>query len=209
VSVRGGIRVNQETGKVRDLKISGTASSNGGVFRNVSIQGEGDVAGNVECGRLKVMGNLNIHGELKAKDIRIMGNLELDGNCHCEEMKLTGDTKIHGDCSAEAFRVSGGFTIDGLLNAGKIDIRLYGPGKVTEIGGDNIRVKLPFRVFSGYKTLTADVIEGDEIHIEQTKAKVVRGNKVFVGNGCEIELVEYKEDFQQTNKAVIGKTAKI
>jgi cytoskeletal protein CcmA (bactofilin family) len=201
--------VNQGTEKTRDLKIRGTASSSGGIFRNVFIQGEGVVEGDVECTKLKVMGNLNIRGQLKSKEVRIMGTSEIEGNCQCEDMRLTGDVRIQGDCSAESFRSSGGFTIDGLLNAGRIEIRPYGPAKVSEIGGDSIRVKLPFRVFSGYKTLTVDVIEGDEIHLEQTKANIVRGNKVYVGHGCEINSVEYKEDFQQSKKSTVGQATKV
>ncbi|GBC75956.1 hypothetical protein HRbin07_00148 [bacterium HR07] len=44
--------------------------------------------------------------------------------------------------------------------------------------------------------LEADTIEGDEIFLENTKARVVRGKKVQIGEGCEIESVEYSESFE-------------
>jgi hypothetical protein len=39
------------------------------------------------------------------------------------------------------------------------------------------------------------VIEGDDVYQEDTKAKVVRGNNVMIGQGYEIKLVEYKNHF--------------
>ncbi len=39
----------------------------------------------------------------------------------------------------------------------------------------------------------ADTIEGDEIFLENTRARMVRGKKISVGEGCEIEYVEYSE----------------
>ena len=50
-------------------------------------------------------------------------------------------------------------------------------------------------MFSGRGTaeLRATLIEGDEIHLEDTSADVVRGKRVEIGPGCHIETVEYSE----------------
>ncbi|MNR67595.1 hypothetical protein D3C85_1916860 [compost metagenome] len=45
---------------------------------------------------------------------------------------------------------------------------------------------------SPHAAVTVAVIEGDDIYLENTRAKVVRGNQVVIGPGCEIDLVEYK-----------------
>ncbi len=59
------------------------------------------------------------------------------------------------------------------------------------------------------KELTVDVIEGDDVYLENTMAKIVRGNNVTIGSGCKIELVEYKGSFKQDGGAEIGTNKKI
>jgi cytoskeletal protein CcmA (bactofilin family) len=63
--------------------------------------------------------------------------------------------------------------------------------------------------FGRNKELTADIIEGDDVYLENTQAKVVRGNNIELGPDCEIELVEYKDSFKQDEKADVGTHTKI
>lgn len=44
-----------------------------------------------------------------------------------------------------------------------------------------------------------ETIEGDDIHLELTRARVVRGNNVSIGSGCDIDLVEYKNNAANVN----------
>ena len=57
---------------------------------------------------------------------------------------------------------------------------------------------------NGHSELVADIIEGDDIYLENTHAKVVRGNNITLGPGCEIAFVEYKNDFKQDKEATVG-----
>jgi hypothetical protein len=54
------------------------------------------------------------------------------------------------------------------------------------------------------KELTVRIIEGDDIYLENTHAKVVRGNNIEIGPGCEIKLVEYKYSFKKDEMAEVG-----
>ena len=57
----------------------------------------------------------------------------------------------------------------------------------------------------GFNTcLITDIIEGDEIYLEYTKAKIIRGNNVELGPGCEIELIEYKNSYKQDETAIVS-----
>ena len=47
-------------------------------------------------------------------------------------------------------------------------------------------------IFVQGERLTTSVIEGDDIYLEATTAKIVRGNNVTIGSDCNIELVEYR-----------------
>jgi cytoskeletal protein CcmA (bactofilin family) len=188
----------------RDLKINGSGNSVGGMYKKVIVRGEGDITGDVTCEVLKAMGSMNVQGSVAAKQVSVMGAVSIHGNVQSEEIKVTGELAADGDCSAENFKVRGAFRIDGLLNAGKIEIILYGPAHVREIGCDTIEVKPHFKLFSpGIKELSVDTIEGDHIRLEYTKAKVVRGNQVEIGAGCDIDLVEYKTSFRQASNAKV------
>jgi cytoskeletal protein CcmA (bactofilin family) len=108
----------------------------------------------------------------------------------------------------------GGFTMGGLLYADSININLHYRCKVREIGGEKIEVKVgrEFQLLRIIKSLfipkgfhepqlETDIIEGDEINLGQTKAEVVRGNNITIGKNCDIDLVEYRNSFEQTDNA--------
>lgn len=62
---------------------------------------------------------------------------------------------------------------------------------------------------AGTNVLTTEIVEGDDIHLEHTRAKVVRGNRVTLGPGCEVDLVEYKEHFHQDKSAKVMASRKV
>ena len=238
IRIMGEGRINGDI-ECKDLKINGegTVDGNLNASNTVSIMGEGMLDGNVECtdfkvngeggvdGNLKAEGNVTIRGEtdvkgdLKAQKVKVQGELEVKGELFADEAKITGNITTGGDCNAEIFTAEGGLTIDGLLNADIVKINLYWPCKVHEIGGSEITVKKSGKLsFLGLKLivapgrqneLTADIIEGDNIYLENTTAKVVRGTDVTIGQGCKIELVEYKNSFKQDEKSEIGGSKKI
>ena len=222
----------------RDLKIYGQGSSSGGKFKKVIIQGSGHIKGDIECTNLKVYGEgqfegnvkvediVNIkgktdfNGEIKAKNFKIQGEVQVKGEIFADYTNITGNITTDKDFNAEIFKLEGGFTINGLLNADNIKINIYWPCKVNEIGCSEITVKKDVKIsflgikdmikpLSKNKILTADIIEGDLIYLENTNAKIVRGNNVTIGTGCEIELVEYKESYKKDDKSIVDKSNKI
>ncbi|WP_052475838.1 hypothetical protein [Cohnella kolymensis] len=96
-------------------------------------------------------------------------------------------------------------------------MKLYRDCHAKEIGGGKINVRKastlnPFNLFfkpSAYAQLFASVIEGDEVYLENTKADIVRGNRVTIGKGCDIGIVEYKEDFKQLKGAAVIDSCKL
>ena len=187
---------------------------------NFKIYGQGELDGNLKTADVvDIKGQTDIRGDLKAKNVKVQGEMEVSGDLFADEAKITGNISTGGDCNAEVFNLEGGFTIGGMLNADILKINLYWSCKVDEIGGSEITVKKSGKLsFLGLKNmiqpsehneLTAETIEGDEIYLENTKAKVVRGNNVTIGSGCKIELVEYKENFKQDEKSEVGAQRKI
>jgi cytoskeletal protein CcmA (bactofilin family) len=138
--------------------------------------------------------------------------------------RLSGDTAtikgsiaVNGDVEYETFDSSGSFEIKGLLTADTVKIALsFGHSTAEEIGGSKITVKkgawlIPFTNISLSKKegfLTAKVIEGDEIYLENTTADVVRGNHVKIGPGCQIGLVEYTNAFTHDSSSTVKTNTK-
>ncbi|MCQ6562611.1 polymer-forming cytoskeletal protein [Paenibacillus mendelii] len=219
-----------------DLVISGMGSASGGDYGKVRIEGTGKVDGDLSCesiqvsgmaamggnmtaGRFELQGKLTGVGSLKANTVDIEGHVNLRGRLQGDDISLTGILKLQGDCEAERFAAHGGFAIQGLLNAGTIDIHLHGRGEAAEIGGETIRVRKPERQSWGgllrrlipafNPRLTTGTIEGDDVHLEATTAGIVRGSHVHIGEGCEIRLVEYRTELIVHPDANVAKRVKI
>lgn len=211
-----------------DLRINGVGSSAGGSFDIVQINGKGEINGDVECNDLqinglgtiegnitaetfKVSGKSDIRGDIKSDTVMIDGKIDITGGVTATRVENRGMLGVDKEVSAETFHSHGGFKIGGLLNADMIQIIIYAPCSAAEIGGEEIDVRTGGAsglreflgsFFSGWplKTaLSAETIEGDNIYLENTTAKVVRGSNIKIGPGCRIDVVEYKNTFQKEN----------
>ncbi|SDN50891.1 cytoplasmic protein [Bacillus sp. OK048] len=162
---------------------------------SIKVFGEAEVKGNLQSEEILVMGTMEVDGRAALKNMKILGMLEVGAGLTGDEANIKGSISVNGDVEYETFESTGGFEIKGLLNADKIMISLrFGESSAEEIGGGVIKVKkkstfLPFGRETG--TLTAKVIEGDDIYLENTKADIVRGKRVKIGTGCQIGSVEY------------------
>ncbi|MFS0837698.1 polymer-forming cytoskeletal protein [Paenibacillus sp. 1P03SA] len=164
----------------------------------VIVRGSGSVSGNVRTELLSVSGNGEIRGDVAAGHVKVNGSTGIGGSLTTDAAVIRGSVQIGGDCEAEKFEAYGNFEVGGLLNAGLIDIRLFGPCRAREIGGESIQVRkngflnsLASLFGSKLTSLEAGIIEGDIIYLEHTSASVVRGRDVKIGPGCEIGRVEY------------------
>lgn len=205
----------------RLFKTSGASEVKGNVkAQSFEISGASEIKGSVDAEYMKISGASEINGDVTTKDIRVSGSSEIKGALRAETVTLKGACEIEKDCEAEDFKAYGGFEIKGLLNAGNIEIKIWGGCSVKEIGGEKIDIrignegvfgftKMISMFFSKPKGLETDLIEGDEIYLEETKAKVVRGNNIVIGEGCEIELVEYMGDLRVIANGRVNEQRKI
>jgi len=221
------------------VKINGTGKISGDVTCTVfRLNGSGNIMGNLDAENGIINGSGNIEGTVKAEEFRINGSAQIKGgisgdsltisgsvsigeDLDVQNVKIEGMAKIGGDCNAESFNSRGSFEINGLLNADDINIRLFhGRSRVTEMGGGKIIVAIgSLTVFKVLKTLVtlglynpvleSESIEGDEIVLKNTIAKVVRGTNITIGRGCNIGLVEYKGVMQKIGDAQIGEQRKV
>ncbi|NOV02075.1 hypothetical protein [Paenibacillus planticolens] len=199
------------------MRCVGTLEMDGSLkAERMSVVGTCSWTGGVQGEALKISGTVTVGGDANIGRISGSGAIEARGDLYSDRMELRGQLVTVGDCEAEVFKSRGMFEIGGLLNAGQLDIKLYRISSAKEIGGEKIRIRKasvlsPYSFFfmpASDAQLTADVIEGDDIDLEHTKARIVRGNRVTIGAGCEIELVEYKESLLRKKGAVIHANCK-
>jgi cytoskeletal protein CcmA (bactofilin family) len=180
---------------------------------SIKVFGEAEVKGNLHSEEVLIMGTMEVGGRAAIKNMKILGTLEVGERLTGEEANIKGSISVKGDVEYETFESTGGFEIKGLLNADKIKISLrFGQSCAEEIGGGVITVKkkhsfLPFGKETG--TLTAKVIEGDDIYLENTKADIVRGKRVKIGTGCQIGSVEYTTELLQDQSSTIKTKTKL
>lgn len=201
------------------LTVGGVITADGHVkTENAKIGGTATFRGNLAGGTVKVGGTVDVGGTVEVKKFEIYGAATVKGSVQAEEVELKGSLMIGGDCSAEDFSSRGAFTIQGMLNAGSIEIGLHGKSEAKEIGGERIRVRrdreskleeLISWIFPHSGALSAETIEGDDVQLEYTMARVVRGKRVSIGPGCEIDLVEYQEELRKAEGTKIKEEKRI
>ncbi|MDQ0202164.1 bactofilin family protein [Neobacillus ginsengisoli] len=179
------------------------------------VNGKAKFKGNIEGKVLSIEGTAKIDQNLYVENLNVSGTAAVGGKVKCEEIKIKGHLKVGEDCEAEIFKAESQFVIGGLLNADQIEINLYGESKAKEIGGQTITVKHKGSLFGQllkplFQTqLETELIEGDKIVLENTTAKVVRGNQITIGPNCRIDVVEYTGEAFIDKKALVGDSRKI
>ncbi|OAB37708.1 hypothetical protein PMSD_09120 [Paenibacillus macquariensis subsp. defensor] len=199
------------------FRCMGTASIEGSLKSgNVSCTGNMKVHQGMQSEDISIMGELEVMGGLNAQTLKVNGEVRVEGSLNVEKVKGQGTLSISGDCQGEEIIIRGSVDIGNMLNGEVIEIKLYGPSRAREIGGGKITINKGMTIpligkFSpgANGAMQADSIEGDEIRLENTKAAVVRGRNVYIGSGCEIGLVEYKNEYKQDNGAEVGQYNRI
>lgn len=206
-----------------ELKVNGTYKGTGNMkATNAVIRGGADVAGDVMSEDFKVFGQTNVDGSLSGGMVRAEGKLSVGKDTKVDRATIVGQMITRGKCEAESFVCNGFVEMEGSLNAGDIAIKMYGPCHASEIGGEKINVRrghegpisrITSVIFDtiGFNQgrLVAETIEGDDIYLEYTSAKVVRGGRVTIGKGCEIDRVEYRTDYKASSGTSVLQHVKI
>ncbi|HEY5563619.1 MAG TPA: polymer-forming cytoskeletal protein [Clostridiaceae bacterium] len=206
--------------KAKEFKVSGHSSVEGDLaFDNMQISGGTNISGKLNGGNIKVSGSTTIGGNANINSVKVSGSINIGGNLKGEEVDVSGFINIKGDCEVERYISKGGFQIGGLLNAGEVDILVGGNCRAREIGGERITVKVhPARnlinsiinkFFTSFGKLSCESIEGDNIYLESTQAKIVRGKNITIGQECEIDMVEYTGELKIEGNAVIKEKKKV
>lgn len=198
------------------MKINGAGTADGNVkATSIVVNGSGSFTRDVQAGELIVNGDTSITQGAGIGRLKIKGRASVGGSLAAHEVDIRGTLKVDGDCSADTFVGEGVFTIGGLLNAGTVHMQLFGPCSAREIGGEQVTITqsrkglADFVAMFSEKRLHVDTIEADEVWIENTTARTVRGGKVTLGAGCEVSLVEHTGEYTAAPDARVGEARKV
>ena len=189
------------------FKVSGASSFSGTVKANYI-----GVSGSFSCGDIVVEEKLSVSGSAKCKG-SVKGNL----------LSIAGALKVGGDIEGEKVKVDGVLNCGGLLNAEDIEIKFERGMEISSIGGSKIVIypRKPLKPITRLPLFSAlakhadggvsvtNSIEGDEIALEDVTCPRVTGRVVAIGQGCNIELIQYSETVEISPDAKVGRTEKI
>lgn len=184
----------------------------GGIYHQISVDGAGEIDGSVECVDCRISGACQIEGDVRFENVcdisgtaqiagGVFGNrFSVSGVVQCasvsvKEMTCSDTLHVLGDVEAESLTIAGCCEIAGLLNAEFIRLTpAYRPdaGMDTTLHVGSIGCTSLSMAGAGC-TLETDTIEGDDIQLTNTCCRIVRGNRIILGPGCQIERVEYTE----------------
>lgn len=198
------------------LRVNGAGTCEGAMKAgSVTINGSGSFLRELQAGELSVNGDASVTLGAGIGRLRVKGRTSVGGSLAAHEVDAKGTVKIEGDCEADMFVGEGVFTIGGLLNAGTVHMQMYGPCAAREIGGEKVTIAQSRKGFSDFvamfseKRLHTDTIEADEVWVENTTARVVRGAAVTIGSGCDILLVEYSGTINQAPDSRVAEVRRI
>ncbi len=205
------------TGDVQcnELTVNGVGKCLGAVKADeVTVNGAGTFEGPVQAVEFRANGTADVHAGLGVGRLKVAGTCGVDGGVAAREVELRGELRVGGDLEAETLTGEGRFAINGMLNAGDIDLRLHGRNSAREIGCERMVLRVPdgiTAIFSAFtdRRLTAESIEGDHLELIATTAKVVRGQDVTLGEGCQVDLVEYTGSLTKLAGAQVREERKV
>ncbi len=202
------------------IKTSGSSRITGNMkAETIIISGSSRVDGSIKVASMEISGSTKISEDLICKDFKVSGSCKVEGKLQGGKVKSSGSLKVDKDCEVEAFTSRGSVNINGLLSADMVDIQVDHTSSIKEIGGETISIKheqsvnLLKQVVNFFLQrddyLQSELIEGDEIFLENTKAKLVRGKNVVIGENCEITTVEYSGTLDVRKNSKVGESVKI
>lgn len=195
-----------------NVQIIGAGVVGAGDFEKITINGTGNIKGEITAKSLNVNGVAKACENITAEKVEINGTFS-GRNIKGKKIVIRGIADFNGKVECEQFELNGSIRCDS-INSEQIEIKLKGFGNVNELVGSHINVKVnePTLIIMSVQikpsVLKAKMIEADEIYLEHTEADVVSGNIVQIGRGCKIGRVEYRESLKVSDSAGVEQIVK-
>ncbi|MDR0508900.1 MAG: polymer-forming cytoskeletal protein [Candidatus Methanoplasma sp.] len=176
-----------------NLVLNGKSNMSGGTFEEVDVDGVITIKGDLICDTMEVDGIFKVRGNTHIKEkMEVDGVCKIFGDLNAENMDIEGVLTVYGNVTAESAKIEGAIKLDGTFNVGLLDLKFFNSPDIKEIVGGKIHIR------NGTKRwyFKAELIEGDDVHVERSKVKLIRGDNVIIGAGCTVDRVEYRSGLE-------------
>lgn len=223
-------------GEYNHIEMSGYGKVTGEVKANtMDSAGYGKALKNIDISYLSTAGAFKSYGDIKSEEkintagafkalkniygnvISLAGSFKCFGNMTFDLLDIKGAIKCKGNCEGRKISGEGRIRVGSLLSADEIEIKLSGTSIVSEIGGEKIKIeegnkqnlKIGIFRYNPKSLLTCKSIEGDEIILENTHAKIVRGKNVTIGKNCVIDKIECSGELNIKDGSLVKEKVRI
>ena len=185
----------------RSYKCAGSCTLPPGVYDYISVAGSLKVEGDIVAKKISVAGSLDGKGNIKSDYFKCAGASSFKGKLEGDRIIIAGAFKGEG-IRGDSIKISGSVVTDWIegdqvylagyiqcnsIKADEIKIKVEKNSEVKSIEGDSVEIKGEKGILFGCKgKLKAERIVGDNVYLECANAGYVEGDKVVVGNGCNI-----------------------
>jgi len=212
-------------GNYNNIEIFGSGTIDKSTTANtLRVDGSAEVMGDLRANLIRSMGTLRVHGSLTADNIESSGSLISTGPVDVKMLSASGNVdidhltggdysgngslKVARDVSLKSFKQTGSFQVFGNINAPQILVKLEGNSSVRNITSESLNVSRGLGAWVSMSRLTANDITADEIYLENTNARLVKGSVVKIGPGCNIDRVEYAQTISVSRDSKVGQQLK-
>jgi len=201
--------------KTGTLVVSGAGTFEGSIDADkISVSGNTSAKLHVNVEKISVSGSFNCKGGLTGGEITSSGIVKCKGDIKCKSMKSSG-ALLAKSVECDDFVSHGLIKIPEMLNSENIDITLSERSSIGQIGGRTIKIVgksglKPFAFGSASSVeLNSDFIEGDDIELENVKAKEVSAQNVTIGKNCTIDKVVYSLTLNVDKNSTVKEKIKV
>ncbi len=210
--------------KRRSVGLDGMGSINGGEYDKVNIDGMGKQTGNIRCDEFNVNGMFKSKGRIVTNKLCVNGMLRAYGDIKAQEVEINGFMKVRGaGVYAKKVTVDGALTCTNELSGDEVVIS--GICSIAMVSGESIKILGNFekpnlpqifeaveqiaRLYIGRpvdsKSSIVDEIECTTLEANCLKAKRICAHDVYLGENCQVELLEYTGQCRIHETAVVKK----
>ena len=225
VSISGSGKINGDV-SCKNFSSSGTSKVEGKIIcEKFKSAGSGKVYGNLEGEEIVACGYFKVKGDVKGENICLFGMTKITGSVKGERIGGAGVLSVNKNIEAEEVHIEGSVYNKGIINAEKVMIECKNGNENSsfhEIGASVVTIKgcsevvesnvsrFLLGMFTGISTrgTVGHLIEGDTIYVEHAKIEIIRGEKVTIGPHMEVGCVEYTQELQVSDTAVVKEIIK-
>ena len=206
--------------KCGEFRASGSVSGESlECTENMKLSGFGSFSESVTAQNVRVSGSFSCGALTVKENLFCAGKLKINGNVNCKSLNVKGAASFLDSVTAECAEVSGAIKCESIVKADKLSIKADGKSYIGCAEAEKVsilakkiksifkRIPLLSRAFKNFTVCS--YVKATEVELEYVDCPLVTGRTVKIGRGCNIELVEYTESIEISDKANVMKIEKI